>query len=69
MMPVTSRAGVTSKPGFATGVPSGANRTVAIAPAAPRPESSTTSLAARSSIITSRPSATVQSIDDDGAAT
>ena len=33
MMPVTKRAGVTSKPGFATGVPSGAKRTVALAPA------------------------------------
>ena len=38
-------------------------------PPSPRPESSTTSLAARSSITTSRPSAIVQSIDDDGAAT
>jgi hypothetical protein len=57
MRPVTRRAGVTSKAGFAAGEASGEIRTWAMSPAAVLPQTSETSSAERSSIgISFRPS-------------
>ena len=68
--PVTRRAGVTSKAGLAPGLAEGAMRTVAMLPSIARPVMVVTSVAARSSIgISFTPSATVQSMVDDGTAT
>ncbi len=68
--PVTSRAGVTSKAGFAAGLSEGATRTVATEPSSARPVTVVTSLAVRSSIgMPAIPSAIVQSIVESGMAT
>ena len=68
--PVTSRAGVTSKAGFAAALPSGSNEIVATVPFARRPDSCETSCALRSSMgISFNPSRSVQSMLGDGAAT
>ncbi len=69
MKPVTSRAGVTSKPGLAAPLPGAAISTTATEPSARRPCIFSTSSGERSSMGISRPSAMVQSMVELGSAT
>ena len=66
MKPVTRRAGVTSKPGLAPGLPGAAISTVARPPSGRRPVIFRTSSDERSSIGMSRPDFSVQSMVEDG---
>jgi hypothetical protein len=69
-MPVTRRAGVTSKPGLATGLPGATIRTRAASPEAFAPETVATSSASRSSMgMASAAPVIDQSIEGEGAAT
>ena len=68
-MPVTRRAGVTSKAGLAAGLPGEAISTVTMAPPSLRPVICVTSRALRSSMgISATPSARFQSIVEAGSA-
>src|SRR6185437_14004081 len=67
--PVTSRAGVTSKPGLAAALPGAAMATVATLPSGNRPVIFKTSSWLRSSMGMSRPLAKVQSMVELGSAT